>query len=199
MIHAYCVACTQQQKQYMVYVCVCVVVVVVVFSRHLLLLFFLFSKQLMDSMEKEKVKYTEVCARLRDEKAAIEHIQKIMTSVRAKLQSDFDEWCVNYDLLNLFLFLVKLHLLRYQNIFEHGLFFPSFFFLNSCVSLSYVLLSFFFLLFHSHPPHFFIFLLLSIIQGMVSACLQRRVTRSEAPNRRCRLHLSKHQQRPSHQ
>jgi hypothetical protein len=123
MIHAYCVACTQQQKQYMVYVCVCVVVVVVVFSRHLLLLFFLFSKQLMDSMEKEKVKYTEVCARLRDEKAAIEHIQKIMTSVRAKLQSDFDEWCVNYDLLNLFLFLVKLHLLRYQNIFEHGLFF----------------------------------------------------------------------------
>lgn len=46
----------------------------------------------IESMGKEKTKYTEVCGKLRDEKAAIEHIQKLMTSVRSKLQADFDEW-----------------------------------------------------------------------------------------------------------
>jgi len=48
--------------------------------------------KLISDMDKEKAKYADVCGRLRNEKAAIEHIQKLMTTARGKLQADFDEW-----------------------------------------------------------------------------------------------------------
>mmetsp|Transcript_29599 Transcript_29599/g.38147 ORF Transcript_29599/g.38147 Transcript_29599/m.38147 type:complete len:740 (+) Transcript_29599:62-2281(+) len=50
--------------------------------------------KLISDMDKEKAKYADVCGRLRNEKAAIEHIQKLMTTARGKLQADFDEWCL---------------------------------------------------------------------------------------------------------
>jgi len=46
----------------------------------------------MAKMDREKSAYAAACNRLRDEKSAIEHIQRIMTAVRGKLQSEFDEW-----------------------------------------------------------------------------------------------------------
>jgi hypothetical protein len=46
----------------------------------------------MASMEREKATYAACCGCLRDEKAAIEHIQKLMEQARAKLQAEFDEW-----------------------------------------------------------------------------------------------------------
>jgi len=46
----------------------------------------------MRAMEREKLAYAAACNSLRDEKAAIEHIQKLMTGARAKLQAEFDEW-----------------------------------------------------------------------------------------------------------
>jgi kinesin family protein 6/9 len=46
----------------------------------------------MAKMEREKAIYATCCGNLRDEKAAIEHIQKLMEQGRSKLQSEFDEW-----------------------------------------------------------------------------------------------------------
>ena len=40
----------------------------------------------MEAMDKEKATYAAACGQLRDEKAAIEHIQKLMAAARTKLQ-----------------------------------------------------------------------------------------------------------------
>lgn len=57
-------------------------------------------QRLMDGMEREKGLYKRSFQELRELKAAIEHIQKLLEKSRHKLQEDFDEWyaaCLNTE------------------------------------------------------------------------------------------------------
>lgn len=57
-------------------------------------------QRLMDGMEREKGVYKRSFQELRELKAAIEHIQKLLEKSRHKLQDDFDEWyqaCLNTE------------------------------------------------------------------------------------------------------